>query len=66
MAGKSGTKDIVHSNEFKKTGELQEKAIRIIKFLPNDAPVTKSMKKLKIRELKNLTAVQNILFVKIR
>ena len=66
MAGKSGTKDIVHSTEFKKIGELQEKAIRIIKFLPNDAPVTKSMKKLKIRELKNLTAVQNILFVKIR
>ena len=64
MAGKSGTKDIVMNS--KKIGELQEKAIRIIKFLPNDAPVTKSMKKLKIRELKNLTTLQNILFVKIR
>ena len=30
--------------EFKITGKLQEKAIRIMKFFSNDASVTKEMK----------------------
>ena len=41
-----------HSNEFKKIGKLQEKATRIIKFLPNDLKV------------KDFITLQNILFVK--
>ena len=51
-----------HSNEFKKIEKLQEKAIKIIKFLPNDAP--KTMKELKILKLKDFITLQNILFVK--
>ena len=53
-----------HSNEFKKIEKLQEKAIKIIKFLPNDAPMTKTMKELKILKLKDFLTLQNILFVK--
>ena len=53
--------DQEHSNEFKKIGKLQEKVIRIIKFLPNDAPVTKTMKELKILKLKDSITLQNIL-----
>ena len=52
-----------HSNEFKKIKNPQEKAIKIIKFLTNDAPVTKAMKELKI-SLKDFITIQNILFVK--
>ena len=33
-----------HSNEFKQIRKLQEKAIRILKFLTNDNSVTKKMK----------------------
>ena len=51
-----------HSNKFKKIEKLQEKAIKIIKFLPNDAP--KTMKELKILKLKDFITLQNILFVK--
>ena len=51
-----------HNIEFKKKkkkkGKLQAKAIRIIKFLPNNASITKTVKELKILTL------QNILFVK--
>ena len=45
MAAKSRAKSIVMNS--KKIGKLQEKGIRIIKFLHNDAPTTKSMKELK-------------------
>ena len=38
--------------------------MKIIKFLPNDAPVTKTMKELKILKLKDFIRLQNILFVK--
>ena len=40
------------SNEFKKVEKHQEKAIKIIEFLPNDAPITKTMKELKILKLR--------------
>ena len=50
MATKSGGEE--HSNALKKIGKLQEKAIRV-KFLPNDASVTKKMKELKILKLKD-------------
>ena len=53
-----------HSNEFKKIEKLQEKAIKITKFLPNDAPVTKTMKELKTLKLEDFFTLQNILFVK--
>ena len=36
--------------ELKKTEKLQEKAIRLIKFLPSNAPVLKEMHKLKIQK----------------
>ena len=49
--------------EFKKIETLQEKAIRIIKFLPNNAPVSKEMHKLRILKLKDFITLQNILFV---
>ena len=48
--------------EFKKIETLQEKAIRIIKFLPNNAPVSKEMHKLRILKLKDFITLQNILF----
>ena len=51
MAAKSGAKSIV-MNSKKKIEKLQKKAIKIIKFLLNDAPVTKTMKGLKILKLK--------------
>ena len=38
--------------------------MKIIKFLPNDAPVTKTIKELKILKLKDFIRLQNILFVK--
>ena len=49
--------------EFKKIETLQEKAIRIIKFLPNNAPVSKEMHKLRILKQKDVIRLQNILFV---
>ena len=50
--------------EFKKIIEtLQEKAIRIINFLPNNAPVSKEMHKLRILKLKDFITLQNVLFV---
>ena len=42
---------------------LQEKAIRIIKFLPNNVPVSKEMHKLRILKLKDFITLQNVLFV---
>ena len=41
---------------------MQEKAIRIIKFLPNNAPVSKEMHKLRILKLKDFITLQNIFF----
>ena len=49
--------------EFKKIKTLQEKAVKIINFLPNSAPVSKEMHKLKILKLKDFITLQNILFV---
>ena len=42
---------------------MQEKAIKTIKFLPNSAPVSKEMHKLRILKLKDFVKLQNILFV---
>ena len=42
---------------------LQEKAIRIIKFLPNNAPASKEMHKLRILKLKDFITLQNKLLV---
>ena len=50
-------------NKFKKAEKVPEKAIRIIKFLPNNAPVLKEMHKLKILKLKDFITLQNILFI---
>ena len=60
MDAKSWAKSITLNSKKKKKeeGKLQAKAIRIIKFLPNNASITKTMKELKILTL------QNILFVK--
>ena len=49
--------------EFKKIETFQEKAIRIIKFLPNNAPVSKEMHKLRNLKLIDFITLQNILFV---
>ena len=49
--------------EFQKLARLQEKAVIIIKFLPNNAPVSKEMHILKILKLKDFITHQNILFV---
>ena len=38
--------------------------MKITKFLPNNAPVIKTMKELKILKLKDLITLQNILLVK--
>ena len=42
---------------------MQEKTIRITKFLPNNAPVSKEMHKLRILKLKDFITLQNVLFV---
>ena len=42
---------------------LQEKAIRIIKFLPSNAPVSKEMHQLRILKLKDFITLQNVRFV---
>ena len=44
---------------------LQEKVIRIIKLLSNNAPVSKEVHKLKILKLQDLITLQNILSVAI-
>ena len=48
---------------IRKIKTLQEKAIKTIKFLPNSAPVSKEMHKLRILKLKDFVKLQNILFV---
>ena len=50
-------------SEFRKIENLEEKAIRITKFLPNNAPVFKEMHKLKILKVKDFITIQNILFI---
>ena len=49
--------------EFKKIETLQEKAIRIIKFLPDNAPFSEEMHKLRILKLIDFITPQNVLFV---
>ena len=51
-------------NEFKKIEKLQEKAIKIINFLPLNPPVEKQMYKMNILKLKDFIMLRNILFVK--
>ena len=53
----------IQGTEFKKIETLQEKAIRIIKFLPNNNPVSKEMYKSRILKLKHFITLQNVLFV---
>ena len=48
--------------EFQKIENFQEKA-RIIKFLPNNAPILKEMNKLKILKPKDFITPQSILFI---
>ena len=52
------------NEEFKKIEKLQEKAIRIISFLPLNAPVEKQIYEMNILKLKDFIMLQNILFVK--
>ena len=49
--------------EFKKIETLEDKAIRIINFLPNNAPVSKEMHQLRILKLKDFITLQNVRFV---
>ena len=49
--------------EFKKIETLQEKAIRIINFLPDNAPFSEEMRKLRILKLIDFITPQNVLFV---
>ena len=48
--------------EFKRIEILHEKTIRIIKFLPNNGPVSKEMHKLRVLKLKVFITLQNVLF----
>ena len=48
---------------LKKIETLQEKAVKIVIFLPKNAPVSKEMHKLRILKLKDLITLQNVLFV---
>ena len=52
------------NEEFKKIEKLQEKALRIIHFLPLTAPVEKQMYKINILKLKDFIILENILSVK--
>ena len=52
------------NEEFKKIEKLQEKAIRIISFLPLYATVEKLMCEMNILKIKDFGMLQNILFVK--
>ena len=52
------------NKKFKKIEKLQEKAIRIINFLPLNAPVGKQMYEMNVLKLKDFIILQNILFVK--
>ena len=52
------------NEDFKKIAKLQEKAIRIINFLPLNAPVEKQKYEVNILKLKDFIMLRNILFVK--
>ena len=52
------------NKEFKKVEKLQEKAIKIIIFLPLNVPVEKQMYEMNILKLKDFIMLQNIVFVK--
>ena len=52
------------SNLFKKVQKLQEKALQIINFLPNTAPVNKIYKISKILKISDYVSLQNTLLVK--
>ena len=51
------------NEEFKKIERLQEKAIRIINFLPLNAPVEKQIYEMNILKLKDFLMLQNILAI---
>ena len=52
------------NEDFKKIEKLQGKAIRIINFLPLNAPIEKQKYEMNILKLKDFIMLQNILFVK--
>ena len=54
----------IESQLLKTIGTLQDKAIRIINFLPNETPVQNIYKKDKILRIKDYIKLQNILFVR--
>ena len=49
---------------FKKVQKLQEKALWIINFIPNTAPVNKIYKNSKIFKISDYVSLQNALFIK--
>ena len=56
--------DKIKMKNSRRQKELQGKAIRIVNFLPLNAPVEKQMYKMRIPKLKDFIMLQNILFVK--
>ena len=54
----------IESQLLKTIGTLQDKAIRIINFLPNETPVQNIYKKDKILRIKDYIKLRNILFVR--
>ena len=49
---------------FRKIENLQDKALRIINFLPNNCPISGTYEKLNILKLRDFIRLQNALFVK--
>ena len=49
---------------LQKIENLQDKALRIINFLPNNYPISETYKKLNILKLRDFIKLQNTLFVK--
>ena len=52
------------SAPFRKIENLQDKALRIINFLPNNCPLSGTYEKLNILKLCDFIRLQNVLFVK--
>ena len=52
------------NEDFKKIGKLQGKTIRIINFLPLNAPVDKQKYEINILKLRDFIMLWNVLFVK--
>ena len=56
--------DKIKMKNSRRQKKLQGKAIRIVSFLPLNAPVEKQMYKMRIPKLMDFIMLQNILFVK--